>query len=320
MKLHTFIFFSFLSSTFISFAQTEIKKDSVKVDAVSQKAKPIPKIPTYYLDENSIAISEKTFNEKCNAAVFYCKQYDRDNMVIFKVYHQMLFGKLKPQEYDQLRIYLNRKSTKKIPENHKILIHYEESLVGFKESNEHCNLVNSKSLKDNYEAFNLEAALNGEYPFESIKRFQKYVRNHRLEFHDEEKFNEEIASYANQQNNCIKKIETKYQTPVFYVVNNNYNYPIKNEHFTWVVDGGAIKNTFVKSNPDTNFILIKPNGEYFIKNDFLPDYVLNKLLKNEDWSQYILEWKESIRTNYSIGYGIVNDMTREYEYYTSSCY
>ena len=320
MKQTTIIPLLFLLICFSLFGQIEVKKDTIAKTIKKDSIATTPKIRTFYLDENSVAISEEEFNLKCMASVFYCREFNRTDSTIFKVYHQMYFGKLTSNEYNQLRIYLNRKSIKKTPENHKILIHYEESLVGFKESNENCNLVNSKSLKENYEAFNLEAELNDEYPFESIKNFQRYVRIHRLEFHDEEKFNNDVADYAKQQNSCIKKIETKYQTPVYYVVNDNYNYPIKNDHFTWIIDGGAIKNTFVKNHPDTDFILIKPNGEYFIKSGFMPNSVLNKLLKHENWEQFKNDWTKSIQRNYSSGYGIVRDMTREYEYYTSSCF
>jgi len=297
-------------------------QESPKKDTVTTVVKKdtVPKTRTIYLDENSNQISEALFNLKCMAAVFYCRQIDRDNLTVFKVHYNMYFGKLTPTEYNQIRLYINQRSNKKTPENHKILIHYEESLVGFKESNENCNLVNSKSLKENFEAFNLEAELNDEYPFNSIKEFQRYVRNHRLEFHDEKKFNENVVDYAEQQNNCIKKVETKYQTPVYYVVNNNYNYPIKNKYFSWVIDGGAIKNTFVNKHPDTDFILIKPNGEYFVKNGFMPNIVLNKLLKAENWKKLKNGWKKSIKSNSLFGSGIVNDITREYAYYTSSCF
>ena len=322
MKQTTLIYILLFSLSPLLFGQTEIKKDSIQKDSVQHKIKKdsIPKIKTVFIDENSLYITKREFNEKCNAAVFQCKRFELENIIAYRVYYRMYFGKLKPEEYNQLRLYLNKKSNKTIPENHKILIHYEESLVGFKESNEHCNLINAKSLKDNYEAFNLEAELNGDYPFESIKEFQRYVRIHRLEFHDEAKFNEEVANYATQQNNCIKKVETKYLTPVFYVVYDNYNYPIKNKHFNWVVDKGTIKSAFIKKLPDADFILVKPNGEYFIKSDFMPDFVLKKLLKHENWEQFKQDCKKSIKTNSSTGYGIVHDMTREHEFYTSNCY
>lgn len=329
----TFIFFSdftlFCQETAVndsidndSVTKNTAIKDTISQDSIKKvvKKKRPPKKPIYFLDENGVAIKELTFNQKCNAAVFYCKKYNKENMTIFKVYHQMYFGKLTTKEYDQMRIYLNQKSPKSIPENHNVLIHYEQVLSGFNERNEFCNLVNSKSLEENFETFNLEAKRNRDYPFESLKSFKRYVDNHKSEFHDEEKFYREVAEYADEQNNCIKKIETKFQTPVFYVVNENYNYPIKNKHFTWVVDSGAIKSAFLKKHPDANFILIKPDGEYFIKTDFLPDSVLSKLLKNKNWQPYQGDWLKSIKTNFSEGYGIVNSMTKEYEFYTSSCY
>lgn len=305
-----------------SIFKNTIIKDTISNDSIkkSVKKEKVKRTPIYYLDENGTAIREALFNQKCNAAVFYCKMHEKKDMIIYKVYYQMYFGKITPVEYNQVRLYLNRKSQKTIPENHNILIHYEQSLSGFVERNEFCNLVNSKTLEENFEAYNLEAELNGEYPFESLKAFKRYVESHYREYHDEEKFNEEVAEYANQQNHCIEKIETKYQTPVFYVVKDNFNYPIKNKHFTWVVDSGTIQSAFLKKHPDANFILLKPNGEYFIKSDFMPDTVLNKLLKKPNWQPYISEWKKSIKNNYSEGYGIVNAMTKEYEFYTASCY
>ncbi|OIQ36917.1 MAG: hypothetical protein BM563_09675 [Bacteroidetes bacterium MedPE-SWsnd-G1] len=312
----------FLSGYIVSFGQTTSKKDSIAKDSsvVQVKKTTKPKKRSFYLDEKSKGITEKIFNTKCSAAVFYCKRFDREDMIIFKVYERISFGKITPKEYNQLRIYLNRKSIKQTPENHKILIHYENQLVGFKESVENCNLYNGKSLKENFDSFNKQAKANGEYPFESIKEFQRYVRNHRLEFHDEEKYNQEVATYAKQQNNCIKRIETKFETPVYYMVGDNFNYPIKNEYFTWVVDQKVVKNTFMKANPDADLIVIKPNGEYFIKSDFLPDFVLNKLLKKENWKQYKSEWVSSKLTQHPFGVGIVEDIVRPYEFYTSNCY
>ena len=278
MKQSSILFlFIFLANCSV-FSQYKNAKDSLYNDSILKvnKKKVKPKLPSYFIDENGKAIRENTFNQKCNAAVFECKRFDRENMVIFKVYHRMFFGKLKENEYNQVRLILNRDSNKTIPENHNIIIHYEESLSGFKERNEFCNLINSKTLEENYTAYNKDAINNGEYPFESLKMFKRYTEGHQRDFHDEQKFDKEVAEYAEQQNDCIKKIEIKYKTPVIYMVKDNYNYPIKNNYFTWVIDKGTIKNTFLKKHPETDFILLKSNGEYFIKSDFLPDFVLSK--------------------------------------------
>ena len=214
---HTLLVTAFFLGGFIfSYGQTTTKKDSILKDSTVVKVKKAtkPKKRSFFLDEKSQGITEKVFNDKCGAAVYYCKRFDKEDMIVFKVYERMSIGKITPKEYNQLRIYLNRKSIKQTPEDHKILIHYEEQLVGFKESNENCNLVNDKSLKENFDTFNKQAIANGDFAFESIKDFQRYVRSHRLEYHDEEKYNQEVSTYAKQQNNCIKKIETKFQTPV----------------------------------------------------------------------------------------------------------
>ena len=300
-----------------------IVKDSIKNDSVikSVKKKKVTRTPIYYIDENGSAINEFVFNQKCNAAVFYCKVHEKKDMIIYKVYYQMYFGKITPVEYNEIRLYLNRKSNKTIPENHKILIHYEQTLSGFKERHEFCDLVNSKTLEENFEAYNLEAELHGEYPFKSLKAFNRHVQSHKREYHNEDKFNSEVAEYADKQNKCLEKIETKYKTPVFYVVNDNFNYPIKNKYFTWVVDDvSTIQSAFLKKHPDINFILLKPDGEYFIKTDFMPETVLNKLLKKSNWESQKNEWLKSIKTNKTEGYGIVNSMTKEYEFYNASCY
>lgn len=320
-QVSTLFLFIFLANISI-FSQYKSVKDSLYLDSIlkTSKKKVKPRIPIHYLDENGVAIREIAFNQKCNAAVFYCKRFDREKMIVFKVYHRMFFGKLNKTESNQIRLFLNRDSNKTIPEDHTILIHYEESLSGFKERNEFCNLVNDQSLEENFTAFNKEAMASGDYPFESLKMFKRHVEFHRKDFHDEQKFNKEVAEYAEQQNDCVKKIETKYKTPVLYMVKDNYNYPIKNDYFTWVIDKGAIKNTFLKKHPDTDFILLKPNGEYFTKSDFLPDFVLKKLLKNSDWEKEKSDWSRSIETNRVAGYGIVNEITKEYEFYTSSCY
>ena len=315
-----FLFFFCMNSVIL--AQVQVKIDSVANDStkVVKEIKKKPALPKVFLNEKSEVISEIEFNVKCGSAAFYCKQFDKPDISVLKVYHKMFFGKLKPKEYNQVRIYLNSRSNKKVPKKHKILMHYEESLFGFDERNENCNLVNSYTLEENYEAYNIEAERLGEYAFATIQNFQKYVRNHEREFHDEEKFNREIEDSADQQNDCVKKIERKHNTPVFYVVSQNFNYPIKNNYFNWVIDTGVIRSGFLKNQPDADFILLKPNGEYFIKTGALPDFVLNKLLKKEDWLPFQKEWFSSMNTNDPVGYGIVRDMTQEYEFFTPSCY
>ena len=317
--LYILLFFWF--NNFV-YSQVQVKIDSISTDStkVVKVVKTKPALPKVYLNEKSEVITEFEFNIKCGAAVYYCKQHDKPDMIVFKVYPKIFFGKLNPKEYNQVRIYLNNRSNKQIPENHKILIHYEESLFGFEERNEHCNLVNSFTLQENFEAFNLEAENQGEYEFASIQLFQKYVKDHKREFHDKEKFEREINEYANQQNACVKKIERKYQTPVFYVVSDNFNYPIKNNFFTWVIDSGVIRSGFLKNHPDADFILLKPNGEYFLKSGEMPDFVLNKLLKKEDWIPFQKEWFSSMNMNDPVGFGIVKEMTQDYEFFTPSCY
>ncbi|WP_156772367.1 hypothetical protein [Urechidicola croceus] len=292
----------FFISTFILYGQNKIEKDTV------------------YYDENKIEISKDKFIDKCNAAVFYCKQFDIDNYIVYKVYHRMYFGKLTPQEYNQIRMYLNQQSIKNTPKNHSILIHYEENLAGFKESNEYCNLINSYSLEENYNYFNLNAKKNNEEPIKSIKAFKQIVEWHRKEFHNLKKFNKDVANYAKQQNKCIRKVELRFKTPVYYAIYNNNNYPLKNDYFTWLEVNSIIKTTFTKNHPDIDLIILKPNGEYFIKNDFLPNSVLFKLLKEKDWTKFKNDWNQSIKTNYNLGYGIIFDTTKDYDYYIPSCY
>lgn len=318
------ILYALLFSCFntLVFAQVKVKTDSITNDSTKVAKKVIvkPVLPKVFLNEKSEAISEIEFNVKCGSASFYCKQFEKPDMTVFKVYYKMFFGKLKPKEYEQVRIYLNNRSNKKVPENHKILIHYEESLYGFDERNEHCNLVNSFTLQENFEAYNNEAKRTGDYEFTSIPEFHKYVRIHEKEYHDKAKFDREVEEYADQQNACIKKIEKKHQTPVFYIVSENFNYPIKNKYFSWVVDTGVIRSGFLKNHPDADFVLIKPNGEFFVKTGEMPDFVLNKLLKKEDWLPLQKEWFSSMNTNDPVGFGIVKDMTQEYEFFTPSCY
>jgi hypothetical protein len=240
-----------------------------------------------HIDEDLKEINLEDYNKKCYSEIFKCSTYKTDSIKINKVLFRYAFGKLNKERRKELNELLSNKSSVKIDSNRTLIITYNDTLFGL-----YSRLAYRKKLLISQEKTNLERKNSGESPIKFINRKltpKTYLKS--------------IKKNEKKLKKCISKANEKYNTDVFFFYKNDKDY-LKDIEFTnWIQDTGLIKDTFFKIANRNNFVILKPNGDYFLSEPRLSDNRLISLLKNNDWSQYKLDWENSIAANSKTGIG-----------------
>lgn len=239
----------------------------------------IPK-DTVYLDENQLEISKEKFTSKKNNAVLYARSYETEKIIIYKLLYKYHFGKITAKESKQIKLLL-QKNKLNDAQNNTILIKYTDTLYDY----------NSLYLKHLLHLKQHDYIANGK---NSIK-----VKHHSF---TKKKYSMKLKRYASMQKKCKKKL-LKYNTNAFYVYNFDKGYEF-NKNLTWIKDR-ILKNMFFKNMSESDLIIIKPNGDYFLKSGHFSDKNLKQLLKKDDWTSYINDWKNSLDKYQKNGIGII---------------
>lgn len=227
-----------------------------------------------YLDENIIEIDAIEFNKKCNIAVLKCLTYKTDSVEVYKVLYNFYFGKLSPTAYQQIKKTLIQKSGKKIDDNAILLINYRDSLYDF------------------------EASKN---------RFAQHIEQHKDVKHLEFNFNvfdKSRKKWISQQKKCSTKIHKKYNTTTFYVYKYDHGSIADYPDLGWIKDRGVFKNLFFKIQSNYHYLVIKPDGDYFLCGNYFSNSNLKYLLKNKDWTKIKSDLKKSYLSKSSTGVGL----------------
>ena len=243
---------------------------------------------TLYLDVDNLKISKTTFNKKFYAAVFYSRAYYLDGIVINKISYQYYFGKITPQKRKELQILINSKTNRNIKDNENILIQYFDTLQGYQGQK---RLYKKHYIDYHYQIVENDTIYFTEYPPLTLK-----------------KFNTQRKKYQKKLTKCSIKLEKRKNTKVIEMYNIDTGYPFELEKLTWLKDPGIFKKIFFKNMYESNLLIIKPNGDYFMKYSHIKDEDLFGLLKTDDWSQYKKDFEKSINTNSSVGYGIIKSL------------
>jgi len=238
---------------------------------------------TIYLDENKKEISPFLFNQKEASAVFYSRNYYTNSTVTYKLCYQYYFGKIPVEKRKELQTLLNKTTDFTIKNDENILIRYFDTLQNYEGKKKiHKNHYKNYHfiVKDKDTIFQKHKALT----------LKKYTKN---------------AKELNKKSKkCFKKFKYK-NTQVIEMYNVNKGYPIGLEPSIWMKDPGIFKENFFINTQEHNFLIIKPNGDFFMKFGRVNDDDLYKLLETNDWTQYVLDWKKSIKKNSITGYGII---------------
>ena len=226
-----------------------------------------------YIDENMKTIDSVVYNIKCHSFVLKCLSIKTDSLNINKVVYKFKFGKTDSIGYSQIRKFLIGKTSQKNDINASLMVNYSDTIFDFKAS------------KNN---------------------FDRHVNKHKTAKHS--KFNKEYyrlntKNIIKKQTKCAQKFK-KLGGETFYVFNYDYGYKKENPESYLIKDSRLFKNAFFKSINSTSFLLIKPDGEYFISGGHLSDSLLKKLLKNKDWSRFKLDWLNSYSSFSNSGKGV----------------
>lgn len=250
---------------------------------------------TIYLDENNLEISIKEFHKKVNSAVFYSRIYYTDGIVINKILFQYYFGKITSKNMIKIKNILNSISNQNIAKDENILIQYFDTLQDYNRMD--------RSLQNHFKNYHYELIV-----------YDTIVLNHTIlpKKSYEKSYEKNIKKYHKKLSKCSIKLEEKKNTKVFEMYNVDNGYPFGLEKLNWVKDPGLFKNNFFFNVYENNLLIIKPNGDFFMKYSHIKDNDLFNLLKTDDWTQFMLDWEKSIKTNSSVGYGIIKSFSSIY--------
>lgn len=242
---------------------------------------------TLYFDENKKEISPVEFYRKVSSAVFYSSSYNISDLVINKVSYKYYFGKITSNKRKELQVLLNNKTSQNIKVDENILIQYFDTLQSYKGQK---RLYEKHFIDYHFTIVDNDTIISDHKPL-SLKSYKKTAKK-----------------YQKKLTKCSIKLAKRKNTKVIEMYNIDNGYPFELEKLTWLKDPGVFKENFFINIYENNLLIIKPNGDFFMKKYCVEDNDLFNLLKTDDWSQYVLDWEKSISTNSSVGYGIIKSL------------
>lgn len=236
-----------------------------------------------YLDENMKEVGKSTFKSKCESQIFKCLNYTTDSLIIHKILYKYSFGKIKPKEYNQLRNLLIIDSKREIDSNATIILKFRDSLQNLQvlknRYDKHIIVCEAKNLKMEHESKNLKS------------------------------FAKDRNTWIKSKEKCTKKFTKKNNVSVNYLYKYENNAVDSYSNFNWVKDRGIFKNLFFKIMYQSNLLIIKANGDYFLSGSHISDKSITKLIKKKDWTKYREDWQSSLTTHKKNGKGFFNKDT-----------
>lgn len=231
-----------------------------------------------FIDENMNSIDSIQYINKCKILVLKCLKYKTDSIEVNKVLYNYSFGRITSTEYKQVKKLLIQNADTLINSNAVILINYRDSLYNF------------EANKKNYDIHVLK--------HDSIRHNKFTVKN----------FETNRKNWIKKQNKCIKKLAKNYNTKTFYVYKYDFGTLKSDEALIWIKDRGIFKNMFFKIQYNYNYLIIKPDGEYFLCGNHFSNINLKFLLKNSDWSKVKLDLQNSYISNSLDGIGTFSEV------------
>lgn len=237
-----------------------------------------------YLDENLKEINTSSYSKKCKQITKKCLEYKTDSLTINKVLNKFYFNKLNSTEYEQIRLLINKDSKTLISSGEIIIIKYYDSLLSYE-------TLYNRHVK------HTQIILND-------TSFSMSEKRRKIHDYDKSKFKKNKSKWLKKQNKCVEKYEKKLPIKINYLYKAEENVVNNYDGFNWIKDNGIFKNNFFKIIYNYNLVIIKPDGEYFLKGGHLTDKLIEKLIKNHDWSKFKNDLKQSEEKNIINGYGL----------------
>lgn len=248
--------------------------------------------PNQYIDENLVKIDSTTYFLKCKQITNKCLNYKTDSLKIFKVLNKFNFKKLDHQDYEQIRLLLNRDSKKHIDSGEIIVIKYYDSLLNYK-------TLHNKHIKHTQTV---------------LKDSSLSLNDKRRKTHDysEVEFKKKRSKWLKKQNKCIEKYEKEFPIKVNYLYKTEENVVDDYNGFNWIKDNGTFKNKFFKIVYNYNLVIIKPDGEYYLNGGHTSDKKIEKLLETPNWETFKNDLKLSTNKYVKSGYGLFKKIPSEH--------
>lgn len=227
----------------------------------------------FYLDENIVEIDSIEFNKKCKIHILKCIRYKTNVVEVHKVLYNFKFGNISTIEYEQIKKMLIQKSVKTINDDAILLVNYRDSLYDFE--------IRKKS-------------------YDTHINEHKYAKHHKFTF---KTFDKSRKKWISKQQKCSSKIEKRFNTAAFYVYNYDYGSIEHYPDLEWIKDRSIFKNIFFQIYGNYRYLVLKPDGEYFLCGNHFSDSNLKYLLKNKDWTKIKSDFKKSYESESPFGIG-----------------
>jgi hypothetical protein len=238
-----------------------------------------------YLDENMKTIDSLTFHKKCNTRVLGCLEYKRKQVMVYSVYKHYAFGKISQNEFEKVKFLLNQTSNDVSKKNQSYILHFKDTMFGYYKLAVK-RLEKAKKVKLNQ----LNALAQNQFYKEASSIAKKRVSTH-FEY---------IKSYNEK---CIRLLK-KFNTKDYYIFNEDVGYIKKyGENKNWIKNDSLLNSLFFGKHPKASYVIIKPNGNYFISNLYIPKSNYLLLLKKDDWTKFEQDLAISIKKNSTLGKG-----------------
>ena len=242
----------------------------------------------YYTNELNHQIDSLEYKKKCQTGIFKCAKYKSDSLILYKVLFKYSFGKITPTEYNQIKKLLIQQSSIDIDSDEILLINYVDTLSNF------------EIVKNNYD-----------------KNFTNYDGFFKPGPYTKSRYNERSKRWIKSKNKCIKKFKEKSNTSTFYLYRHNFGFKEEFKNFNWIKDRGVIKHKFFNLHNTNHYVIIKPNGDYFLCGSHLSDKKLAILLSNVDWSTFKSDLQKSSKSKNKNGIGFFKKDT---QYHKKHCF
>ncbi|MCB0463955.1 MAG: hypothetical protein R2816_07880 [Flavobacteriaceae bacterium] len=251
-----------------------------------------------FVDENMQEIDSISFYKKCDARVFKCLTYNTDSLIVNKVHNRFKFGKVSTEEYNQVRLLLMKKGNFIIDKKEILVIEKIDTIGGSYSSYlNHMRKYHKKDSNKNTDSTN--SSSNG---------IKVYLNNKQVKptpkIKSKKSYNRSYKAHMKIPAKCKKKFEKKFSTSVFTMYKHNTHENELPKTLDLINHSEIIENTFFNQIDSAHFVILKPDGEYFISSVLFKDSYLLGFFKNDNWEKHKKDLELSKNQNIKSGSGI----------------
>jgi hypothetical protein len=245
---------------------------------------------TLCLDENDNLISKEFFYKKINSKIYHGLRFETDTLVLLKSRFNFYVGELKPIVKNQLFKLL--RSRHQIDTSKTLVIHYLDTLRAKSEYAKKNAVIYYDSLNRVIKPIIKSTSIIDGVKFD-FSNFHKTVKHEHIQ---------NYKSFIKLNRRCVRQYKNyKNEVLVFHFYNFNNGHPNEVKELTWYKDySSLLKKLFFHEYTKTDFLIIKPSGEFIVgypDSDFYNSHVSFKnLLILENWDKIKINFKKEYET------------------------